>query len=127
VDFFDRHRHAAEIVLAAEMDGFSHRDVALLAALLSASRERGVELEPYAPLLLKSDGRAIERAAVVLALSDDIEERCQPGGPIALRCAAGKREVKVTVPALVAWRPRGLAERFERVFGLRLEVRPGGG
>jgi exopolyphosphatase/guanosine-5'-triphosphate,3'-diphosphate pyrophosphatase len=127
VDFFDRHRHAAEIVLAAEMDGFSHRDIALLAALLVATREREAELKPYAPLLAKADRGAIERAAVVLALADDIEERCRPDGPIALRCSTGKREVRVSVPALLAWRPRSLAERFERVFERRLDVRPGGG
>jgi hypothetical protein len=100
--------------------------VALLAALLLASRERGAELAPFAPLLVKADRRAIERAAMVLALSDDIEERCPPDGPLALRCAVGKRGVTVTVPALLAWRPRGLAERFERVFARRLEVVPGG-
>jgi hypothetical protein len=33
----------------------------------------------------------------------------------------------VSVPSLLAWRPRGLAERFERVFGRRLSVLPGEG
>jgi exopolyphosphatase/guanosine-5'-triphosphate,3'-diphosphate pyrophosphatase len=127
VDFFDRHRHAAEMVLAAEMDGFSHREIALLAAVLLASRERDAELKPYAPLLAKPDRGAVERAAVVLALSDDIEERCRPGAPVSLRCSVGKREARVSVPSLLAWRPRGLAERFERAFGRRLDVRPGGG
>jgi exopolyphosphatase/guanosine-5'-triphosphate,3'-diphosphate pyrophosphatase len=127
VDFFDRHRHAAEMVLAAEMDGFSHREIALLAAVLLASREREAELKPYAPLLAKADRGAVERAAVVLALADDIEERCRPDAPISLRCSVGKREASVSVPALLAWRPRGLTERFERVFGRRLSVRPGGG
>ena len=92
-----------------------------------ATREREAELKPYAPLLAKADRGAIERAAVVLALADDIEERCRPDGRIALRCSMGKREVKVSVPALLAWRPRGLTERFERVFARRLKVVPGGG
>jgi exopolyphosphatase/guanosine-5'-triphosphate,3'-diphosphate pyrophosphatase len=127
VDFFDRHRHAAEIVLAAEMDGFSHRDVALLAAVLQASRERKAELKPYAPLLTKADRGAVERASVVLALADDIEERCRPAVPITLRCSTRRREVSVSVLALLAWRPRGLGERFEQVFGRTLNVMPGGG
>jgi exopolyphosphatase/guanosine-5'-triphosphate,3'-diphosphate pyrophosphatase len=125
LDFFDRHRHAAEIVEAAEMDGFSHRDVALLAAILVASREREAELKPYAPLLGKPDRAPVERAALLLALADDIEERCRPERRIEIACSVGKRAVSVSVPALPAWRPRGLAERFERVFARKLSVVPG--
>lgn len=125
VDFFDRHRHAAEIVRGAEMDGFSHRGIALLAAVLHGSRERAVDLKPYAPLLGKADREPVERAALVLALADDIEERCPPGPPISLRCSLSKREVSVSVPALLGWRPRALGQRFERVFGRALEVVPG--
>ena len=125
IDFFDRHRHAAEIVRGAAMDGFSHREIALLAAVLRGSRQRTVDVEPYAPLLGKQDRAPIERAAVVLALADDIEERCPPGVPIGVRCSLGKRALGVSVPALLAWRPRALDQRFEKVFGRRLDVVPG--
>jgi len=37
VDFFDRHQHVADIVLATELNGFSHHDVALLAAVLASA------------------------------------------------------------------------------------------
>jgi exopolyphosphatase/guanosine-5'-triphosphate,3'-diphosphate pyrophosphatase len=126
VDFFDRHQHAAEIVLATELDGFSHRDVALLSALLRAAREEDVDLRPLAPILKGGDREAIERAGVVLALADDIEERCPRGTAIDVRCAVGRQEVRLDVPALAGWRPRGLGERFERTFGRRLVVHAGG-
>ena len=65
------------------------------------------------------------RAAVLLALADDIEERCPRGVPLEVDCEAGRQEVKVTVPALAGWRPRGLAGRFERAFGRTLSVTAG--
>ena len=34
VDFFNRHEHAADIVVATELDGFSHREVSLISAIL---------------------------------------------------------------------------------------------
>ena len=35
VDFFDRHEHVADLVLATDLAGFSHRQVALLAAVVA--------------------------------------------------------------------------------------------
>ena len=42
VDFFDRHEHVADLVLATDLGGFSHRQVALLAATV---RQAGDEDE----------------------------------------------------------------------------------
>ncbi len=67
----------------------------------------------------------MERAAVLLALADEITERCAPGSVPAVRCRARGREVTVGVPALGSWGVRGLAERFEAAFGRRLRVVPG--
>jgi exopolyphosphatase/guanosine-5'-triphosphate,3'-diphosphate pyrophosphatase len=126
MDFFDRHRHAAEIVLATELDGFSHREVALLSAILRAAREDDVDLRPLGPILKGDDRDPIQRAGLVLALADDIEERCPRGATIEVRCEVGRREIRLDVPALAGWRPRGLGRRFERTFDRRLLVRPGG-
>lgn len=126
VDFFDRHRHAADIVRAAEMDGFSHRDVALLAAILLGARARELDFAEFKPLLAKPDRGPVVRAGVVLALADDIEERCPPGSAIAVRVSLDESAAAISVPALLAWRPRGLDERFEKAFGRTLSVTPAG-
>jgi hypothetical protein len=34
--------------------------------------------------------------------------------------------VVIGAPELLAWRPRGIGERFQHSFGRRLDVRPGG-
>jgi exopolyphosphatase/pppGpp-phosphohydrolase len=125
VDFFDRHEHAADMVLETELYGFSHRGLALLSAILRRTGDEDSHIRRYAPLLGLEDAGTVGRAAVLLALADDIEERCPPGTPLELECESGRQEVKVTVPTLAGWRPRGLAERFERAFGRRLTVVPG--
>jgi exopolyphosphatase / guanosine-5'-triphosphate,3'-diphosphate pyrophosphatase len=122
VDFFDRHEHAADIVLATELDGFSHREIALLAAVLRRAGDERAEPRRLAPLVKGDDADGIERAAVLLALADDIEERCPGVRPVQLRCEVGKRQATVHVRGLLGWRPRQLGERFERTFGRGLLV-----
>ncbi|MET0553585.1 MAG: Ppx/GppA phosphatase family protein [Vicinamibacteria bacterium] len=126
VDFFDRHEHAADIVLATELDGFAHREIALLSAVLRAAREDDPELRRVSPILKAEDRPAVAQAGVLLALADDIEERCPRGTAIELACEERKGEVLLSVAALAAWRPRAMGERFQRAFGRALTVRAGG-
>ncbi len=122
VDFFDRHEHVADMVLATDMAGFSHRDLALLSSVLRHAGDEDTPAKRLSPLVGADDIPAIERAAVVLRVADDIEERCPPGQPLTLECRRGPHEVTVVVPQLVAWRPRKIAPRFERAFGRVLVV-----
>jgi exopolyphosphatase/guanosine-5'-triphosphate,3'-diphosphate pyrophosphatase len=122
IDFFDRHRHAAEITVATELDGFTHREIALMAAIMRAAGGEKVRAAEWAPLLDETDEPVLERAALILALADDLEERCPRGGTVAVRCRVRKRHIQVSVPRLLGWRPRTLAPRFHRVFGRELVV-----
>jgi exopolyphosphatase/guanosine-5'-triphosphate,3'-diphosphate pyrophosphatase len=125
VDFFNRHEHAADIVLATELDGFAHREIALVSAILRAAREDDAQLQRVNPVLKSDDRAGVAQAGVLLALADDIEERCPRGAAIELACEERKGEVVLSVPALSAWRPRAMGERFHRVFGRALVVRAG--
>jgi exopolyphosphatase/guanosine-5'-triphosphate,3'-diphosphate pyrophosphatase len=126
VDFFDRHEHVADIVVTTELNGFSHREIALLAAVVRLARAEDAP-ERYLPLVREEDQRAVGRAAVLLALADDIEERCPRGARVSLRCRVSGSRVVVSVPALAGWRPRSIGRRFERAFGRKLAVKPGRG
>jgi exopolyphosphatase/guanosine-5'-triphosphate,3'-diphosphate pyrophosphatase len=126
VDFFERYEHAADIVLATDLDGFSHREMALLSAILRSGRDEDADLRSLSPILKSDERAAVERAAVVLALADDIEERCPRGAAITVRCEVARQGVRLDVPALAGWRPRQLGPRFERAFGQRLVVLAGG-
>jgi hypothetical protein len=80
----------------------------------------------YAPLLGREDRAGLERAAVVLAVADEITERCPPGSPVGVACRRRGGEAVVTVPALESWLVRKLPGRFEQAFGRRLRVVPAG-
>jgi exopolyphosphatase/guanosine-5'-triphosphate,3'-diphosphate pyrophosphatase len=124
VDFFERHAHTADILVATDLDGFTHREIALTAALVRMARDEDDRAD-YKPLLTRDDGPALLRAGVLLALADDVEERCPGTEPIRVECAAGRDAVvTVRVGGLAGWRPRGLRERFEAAFGRDLKVQP---
>jgi len=123
VDFFDRHEHAARIVLATEVFGFSHREIALTAAIIAAAGDEDEAGKALAPLVQKDDRAQVESAGVILALADDIVERCPPEMTVAVDAATVPAGFVVTVPALGNWRPRKIGARFERVLGMPLTVR----
>ncbi len=127
IDFFDRHEHVADLVLETDLGGFTHRQVALLSAILRRAGDEDVKPRSYAPLLGREDRGSLERASVVLAVADEITERCPPGTSGELSCRLRGGEAVVNVPALESWGVRKLPERFERAFGRSLKVVPGGG
>ncbi len=126
IDFFDRHEHVADLVLETDLEGFTHRQVALLSAVLRRAGDEDVKPRSYAPLLGREDRAGLERTSVVLALADEITERCPPGSAAQLTCRLRAGEAVVTVPALGSWGVRKLPERFTRAFERRLRVVPGG-
>jgi len=124
VDYYNRWQHAAEIVLSADLRGFSHRGIALLAAVIARAGRDRVSLRPYATLLDAADRRLVDAAAVVLALADEVERRMPPGESAAAERRDRRRAVELALPIPHAWQATDIAERFHRVFGRRLEVVP---
>jgi exopolyphosphatase/guanosine-5'-triphosphate,3'-diphosphate pyrophosphatase len=122
VDFFDRHEHAADMALETDLGGFSHRDLALLSSILRHAGDEDAPDRKLAPLVTADDLPSIERAAILLRVADDIEERCPPGPSLKVDCRRGARDLTVVVPQIVAWRPRKISGRFERAFGRTLIV-----
>jgi exopolyphosphatase/guanosine-5'-triphosphate,3'-diphosphate pyrophosphatase len=121
LDYYDRFRHAAEIVLGSDLAGFSHRHLALLAAILrEADGERTGK--SFRPLLSAEDRSWVYRAGVVVAIADEIVRRTKPGEPLSLRCEMRGRTVVVSAPVAAAWQPRALASRFRGAFHRRLVI-----
>jgi exopolyphosphatase/guanosine-5'-triphosphate,3'-diphosphate pyrophosphatase len=124
IDFFDRHEHVADIVLATDLLGFSHRGIALLSAVVRGAGDEGSDLARYEPLLGKRDREPVARAATLLALADEIEERCPKGARLKVDCDVSKNEARIAISGLAGWRPRRIGPRFEKAFGRRLKVTP---
>jgi exopolyphosphatase/guanosine-5'-triphosphate,3'-diphosphate pyrophosphatase len=125
LDFVQRHELVAEIMLATELTGFMHEELAFVSALVRRAGDRHASAKGFEPLITAADRARLDRAAVILALADEIEARCPRGLPIAVRCEVG-RAVKLSVPLLLSWRVKDLGQRFERAFGKPLIVKTGG-
>lgn len=121
MDFFNRHGHTADILMAAEMDGFAQREVALAAAVTRLAWDPRWDPHVWWPLIDDEAG-ALERAAVVLLLADEIEQRCRGERAITARCHLSRTAAFVRVPALGGWRETKLEARFRKIFGRRLVV-----
>jgi exopolyphosphatase/pppGpp-phosphohydrolase len=125
IDFYSRHAHAADIVTESDLAGFSHRKLALLAAVIREAGEDGSVLRQYRPLLSAADRPAVSRASAILALADEIEHRMPPKAHLPVRCVVKKNEVRLTAPVFDPYRQGILGQQFRRAFGKRLVIEPG--
>lgn len=126
IDYFDRHEHVSDIVLITDLLGFTHREIALLSAVVRVAGDEDAGLGRYAPLLGRQDAAAIARAGTLLALAEEIEDRCSDEERVKTYIQQAKNEVHIRVRGLAGWRPRRIGPRFFKVFHCRLEVEPTG-
>jgi exopolyphosphatase/guanosine-5'-triphosphate,3'-diphosphate pyrophosphatase len=125
IDYYRRHAHAADIVIEADLDGFSHRKLALLAAVIREAGEDDSVLRLYRPLLGSADRIDVSRSSAILALADEIEHRMPPGAELPIRCAVRKQDVRLTAPLYDPYRQAVLGRPFRKAFGRRLVIDPG--
>ena len=121
IDVVNRHEHVADIVLTAELNGFTHAELALLSAVVRRAGDRHADIRSLAALGSVAP-KFVERAAIILSLADEIEARCPHGQPIAIRSDVN-RYVTLSIPVLTSWLEDDLGKRFERAFGRELIVR----
>jgi exopolyphosphatase/guanosine-5'-triphosphate,3'-diphosphate pyrophosphatase len=122
LDVVNRHRHVADILLSTELTGFAHHEAALASAIVRRAGDRHAEVLALALAHDSLDLASLDRAAVIVALADEIEARCPHGRPITVECRIG-RTVTLSVPLLPSWLAKDLDKRFERAFGRSLVVR----
>jgi exopolyphosphatase/guanosine-5'-triphosphate,3'-diphosphate pyrophosphatase len=121
IDYYDRFEHAAMIVTSADLGGFTHEALGILSAILRQADD-DIRLGPYRRLIEGVDRSAVLRAATVLALADELKRRIAPELPAVIGCAWHPAAFVVEGALPAGWRPRGVAERFRRVFGRPLHV-----
>ena len=121
IDYYHRFEHAAGIVTTGDLGGFSHEDLGLLSAILRQADD-DTRLGPYRTLLAETDRRSVLQSATVLALADEVNRRIPPGRPAALSCGWRSRGFLLAGPFPPGWRPRGVGDRFRKVFGRTLLV-----
>ncbi len=125
IDYYSRHAHAADILTESDLSGFSHRKLALLAAVVREAGEDGSVVRLYRPLLDAADRPAVSRAASILAMADEIEHRMPPQSELPVRCVVKKREVRLAAPIYDPYRQEALGRQFRRAFGKPLVIEAG--
>ena len=122
LDVVNRHEHVADILLSTELNGFAHQELALVSAIVRRAGDRHADVLSLGLARDALEPELVDRAAIILALADEIEARCPRGRRIAVDCQIG-RNVTLSVPLLPSWLAKDLDKRFERAFGRSLIVR----
>jgi exopolyphosphatase / guanosine-5'-triphosphate,3'-diphosphate pyrophosphatase len=122
VDYYRRYHHTADVITEADLDGFSHRKLALLSAVIRQAGDQGMSISRYRPLLGPDDRVQVARSATVLALADEIEHRLPPGHPGEMRCLVQGKRVVLEAPVHDPWRREALSARFRTAYGKRLQL-----
>jgi exopolyphosphatase/pppGpp-phosphohydrolase len=125
IDHYRRFAHSARIVADANLDGFSHRTVALISAGLMAIGERDASVKGYAPLLSTSDVARVEQIAAAVGLAEALA-RYGSGDVEHARAERNNGFVAVDMPVVDSWPLDPPARRAERAFGIRLEFHTDG-
>jgi exopolyphosphatase/guanosine-5'-triphosphate,3'-diphosphate pyrophosphatase len=118
LDHYGRWSETANLVTTADLDGFTHAELATIAAVLLIAGEAPI------PIALRRESEAtratLERAGVLLALADDIDRRLPPGFGASVGGLGrdGRLDVGGMPPMLL---PAGLSERCRAI--LRRDVR----
>jgi exopolyphosphatase/pppGpp-phosphohydrolase len=121
IDHYRRHAHSARIVCDANLDGYSHRTVALIAAALYAVGEREATIKGYAPLLRLADQPIVEQIAAGVALADALV-RYGSADPERASLERSNGHVVLAATVVDTWPLEAPARRAERAFGVSFKL-----
>jgi exopolyphosphatase/guanosine-5'-triphosphate,3'-diphosphate pyrophosphatase len=127
VDYYRHHRHSAYLIENADVPGFSHRDIALIALLVRWHRQGAPKPEAYGKMLNGSDRERLRKLAAILRLAEDLERsRVQRVGDV--RCAVSAGAISIDALTRGAadaelWAANRNDETFRTIFERRLTVR----
>ena len=116
IDHYRRNEHSARIVCDANLDGYTHRTLALVAAALSAVGEREATVKAYAPLLAAADQPAVEQIAAGVGLADALV-RYGSVDPETISLERTNSHVVLAAPVVDEWPLEAPTHRAERAFG----------
>lgn len=121
-DYYNRHEHTADVVLGADLAGFTHRNLAMLSATIRSAGRDGISLRSYRALLSEDDRQWVLRSGIALAIAEEIEVRLAGGEVGSITWKVDGDAVRPLGPDLTAWRPKSLVGRCKRVLGVRLSL-----
>ena len=120
VDYYNRERHTESLLVEHGLDGWSHRETAIICALIRQAHQEKYTPTAYRALLTSDDREQIPTGGCLLALADAITARRPVDKAEGLVWRREGARLYIHDQALVTWHPNGIAARFKRAFGIEL-------
>ncbi|MBP1467772.1 Ppx/GppA family phosphatase [Candidatus Chloroploca sp. M-50] len=73
VGYYDHHKHSEYLVYNGTLLGFTHREIAILGALVRNHRKGQADLSPYAQIFAADDSQRIARLSSLLRIAEYLE------------------------------------------------------
>src|SRR4029453_7676862 len=117
--------HGAYLVMNSALQGFSHREIVMLAMLVRAHRKGDIAVEAYRDILHSNDGERIARLAALLRLAGYLERSKSQGGQ-SLQVEMGD-PIRVVTRSIgdatvEIWDANRRAGLFQKAFGKAIEI-----
>ena len=127
VGYHLHHKHGSYLVLAARLNGYDHREQALLSLLVRFHRKGQPKLGALAEVTGEGDEELLARLSFCLRMAEMLE-RSRAGRVEDVRARIGVEEVRLDVlaaeePIVELWEAGKQAPLFERAFERRLALR----
>jgi exopolyphosphatase/guanosine-5'-triphosphate,3'-diphosphate pyrophosphatase len=125
VGYYDHHKHGAYLVINSALQGFSHREVVMLALLVRYHRKGDVSTDDYRAVLAPGDAERIARLAALLRLAEYLERsKSQVVQGLQVEVGDSVRVVtRVVGDATVEiWDANRRAGLFQKAFGKPIEI-----
>lgn len=120
IDFYDHDEHSAYLILNAELPGFTHREIALMATLTRYHRKGLPTVRSYAGLLTQQDEAGVKKLSALLRLAEYLERsRTQVVQSIECHVRAGAVHLTCYVrgdASTEVWSTERNADLFKQTF-----------
>ncbi len=125
ISYYDHHKHGAYLLLNSALQGFSHREVIILALLVRYHRKGDVVLGEYQKIMAPSDGERTARLAALLRLAEYLERsKSQVVQSLHVELGDTVRVITRNVgdAAVEIWDANRRAGLFQKAFGRPIEI-----
>jgi exopolyphosphatase/guanosine-5'-triphosphate,3'-diphosphate pyrophosphatase len=125
VGYYDHHKHGAYLVMNSALQGFSHREVILLAMLVRLHRKGDVIVEAYRDILHPADAERIARLAALLRLAEYLERsKSQVVQGLHVEMGESIRVVTRSIgdATVEIWDANRRSGLFQKAFGKQIEI-----
>lgn len=126
VGYYDHHKHSAYLVFNAGLQGFTHREIVLIALLARNHRKGTVDAREFRAILQDDDEARLARLSALLRIAEYLE-RSKSQVVQSLNVELGADGVKVQVQAVgdatvEVWDANRRTGLFKKAFGRDIEI-----